>query len=111
MDERHVEHPERVRVALDALGAGIPDEAVAVREVPRVSHRHHRIVEQREVALAADDEAGAVDEERRVDEKRGQRQREDRAIGAGQSAPIMARSSADVESRGVRGPAGSPAVL
>jgi hypothetical protein len=41
-----------------------------VREVARVPHRDHRIIEQREISFAANDEAGAVDEQPGVDEKR-----------------------------------------
>ena len=69
VDRRHVENPRRVGVSLDRLSAWIPHQAVPVGEVSRVSHRDHRVVEQREVPLAGDDKARAIDEQRGIHEE------------------------------------------
>jgi hypothetical protein len=46
-------------------------EPEAVREVSRVPHRDHPIVEERKVPNPADEETCAVNEEGRVGEERG----------------------------------------
>ena len=61
----HREGPERTAEALDRIAPARPVEACALDEVPRVDHRDHRVVEEREDARAVHHEGGAVDQPQR----------------------------------------------
>ncbi len=69
MNQGRMRDPQQVCVPFDSLSPGIPHQSVAAREVPGVPHRDHRIVEQREIALAAYHEARAIDEQRGVNDE------------------------------------------
>ena len=45
MEQRHEADPEKIGVALYPGPTGVPDQAVTVREVTRIGHRDHVIVE------------------------------------------------------------------
>src|SRR5689334_20516871 len=51
-----------------------------MRDIPGISHRHHRVVEQREVPFASNDETRSIDEEQRVNEETGDREEEGGAL-------------------------------
>src|SRR4051812_17698664 len=70
MEDRHVDDPEKICVALDPFASRIPDQAVAMRKVFGIAHRNHLVVRQREIADAVDEEAGPGDKQGRVGAER-----------------------------------------
>src|SRR5688500_17000918 len=70
MQHRHPKRPERIGEALDGVADGVVDEAVTVREVARVAHRDHGVVEQNDVALPADGERLSPRVDQRYDDER-----------------------------------------
>ena len=67
MEERHVQHPQRVRIPLHSRSARVPHQTVALGQVPRVAHGDHAVVEEAEDAPITDEEAGVPDVQSAVD--------------------------------------------
>ena len=68
MHQGHQGHPARIGEPLDPF-TRVPNRSMAGRQIARVGHRDHRIVEEHKIAFAVDHKAGPLNEAGRIEQE------------------------------------------
>jgi hypothetical protein len=69
VNKAHPKCPQKVGEAFYCWPSRIPLQTMAVRQVLRVTHRYHGVVEEAEVPLPRNGELGALDEDHRPSQR------------------------------------------